>query len=157
MNRRSLLLLLSLPAGKHGWAQQSTPSPQNPRQAEAVDFAVAWLQMVEEGDQERSFELLAPTFQRNLTRATWKSALNESRDQLGKQTSQKLRRVVWYENPGNAPLPGVYAAVEFDSTYENSDLHFRYVMLHSQNGEPFRVMRNESRQALKKFSASTPK
>ena len=157
MNRRLLLLSLSVAASKVAQAQQPSPPPQNPREAEAVAFAVAWLAMLEEGDDLKSFDLLAPTFQRNLTRATWKAALNDSKTQLGNQTSQKLRRVVWYENPKNAPLPGTYAAVEFDSTYENSDLHFRYVVLHSQNSEPFRVMRNESTQALKRSSTPATK
>jgi Protein of unknown function (DUF4019) len=157
MNRRALLLLLPLLAVTSASAQQSPPLLSNPREAEAIDFAVTWLRMIEEGDDGRSFELLAPTFQRNLTRASWKSALEETKAQLGRQISQKLRRVVWYENPPNAPLPGTYAAVEFDSTYENADLHFRYVILHSQNGAPFRVMRNESRQALNKSPAAAPK
>ena len=110
MNRRLLLLSLSITASNVARAQQPSPPPQNLREAEVVAFAVAWLAMLEEGDDLKSFDLLAPTFQRNLTRAAWKAALNESKIQLGNQTSQKLRRVVWYENPKNAPLPGTYAA-----------------------------------------------
>jgi hypothetical protein len=40
--------------------------------------------------------------------------------------------------------PGTYAAVEFDSVFENASNHFEYVMLHSLVGEPFRIMRRES-------------
>lgn len=125
-------------------AAQFVPLPTRPREKEAVDFAVAWLDLVEAGDEARSYELLTPTFQHNLTRADWHAAVAATKATQGKLQQRSLRRVVWYDNPENAPLPGVYAAVEFDSVFEKSNKHFRYVVLHSQDGAPFRVMRSES-------------
>jgi hypothetical protein len=53
-------------------------------------------------------------------------------------------------NHPRSPLPGLYAAVEIDSAYENAARHFQYIMLHSQEGAPFKVMRNEATFVLDK-------
>lgn len=130
---------------------------KHPRYAEAVDFAATWVDLFDAGDVKSSFDQLAPTFQGNLTSVEWRRVIEESTAKLGKRRSRTLRRVVWYENPANAPLPGLYAAVEFDSVFENASRHFRFVILHSQNGEPFKVMRSEADVALDKQASGTQK
>jgi hypothetical protein len=143
VSRRFLLVVLAtLAQGAH--AESAQPVPLHPREAEAVSFATAWLDLLDAGKAEESFNLLAPLFKANLTADDWRNSVVERKAQLGKLLSRRLKRVVWYENPANAPLPGTYAAVEFDSDYERTDKHFAYVMLHSQHEEPFRVMRHQS-------------
>jgi hypothetical protein len=153
MTRRCLIVvataILSFAA-----AGQVADSTSHPRYAEAITFASAWLNLVEAGDAEASFAQLAPTFQGNLTPAEWREVITRTRRDLGKRVSRTLRRVVWYDNPPNAPLPGLYAAVEYDSVFENADKHFQYVILHSQNRAPFRVMRNEATFALNRNDAA---
>ena len=121
----------------------------HPRQKEAVGFTTHWLDLLEETKADASFDLLTPIFQANLTRASWRASVMERKASLGKLLSRRLRRVVWYENPADAPLPGTYVAVEFDSEYERTDQHFEYVMLHSQHDAPFKVMRQQSTVLMK--------
>ena len=135
-------------------AQVTESVVPHPRQQEAIKIAVDWLDLVESGDDEQSYAGLAPIFQRNLTPEAWQKAVIERNIKAGKRLSRKLRRVVWYDNPIDAPLPGLYAAIEFDSVFENTDKHFQYITLHSQNGAPFKVMRNELTVTLKKAGAS---
>jgi hypothetical protein len=116
----------------------------NPRDAEAEALAVKWLDLVVKGDGKASFDLLAPSFQATQTRKGWQKALDETRAALGLLHSRKLRRVVWYQDPPGAPLPGIYAGVEFDSVFDKTKSHFQTVMLHSQHGEPFRVISAEA-------------
>ena len=134
-------------------AQVAEPALTHPRQSEAVKVASDWLDLVESGNDERSYAMLAPIFQRNLTAESWRESVTERNYKIGKRLSRKLRRVVWYDNPLNAPLPGLYAAVEFDSVFENADKHFQFVILHSENGIPFQIMRNEFTVALKNTGA----
>ena len=119
-------------------------SVTHPRHDEAVKFASDWLVMLETLDPQKSFGLLTDIFKSNLTKSDWEISLSETKQSLGELQSRSLRRVVWYEDPADAPLPGTYAAVEFDSVYKNESKHFQYIILHSRNGEPFRVMRHES-------------
>jgi hypothetical protein len=139
---RGLIALLALIASVTTYAAD-TPTP-HPRENEAVRFTTHWLDLLDEGKADESFDLLTPIFQSNLTRPSWRESVMDSKAKLGKLLSRRLRRVVWYENPANAPLPGTYVAVEFDSDYERTQQHFQYVMLHSQRGEPFKVMRHET-------------
>lgn len=122
------------------------------RETEAVNFASDWLDFVENGNAQQSFSMLAPIFQQNLTPDTWRESVLDRNAKTGKLISRKLRRVVWYDNPVNAPLPGLYAAVEFDSLFENTDKHFQFVILHSQNDEAFKIMRNEADVVVKNTS-----
>jgi len=131
-------------------AETINNSKSNPREAEAVKIANDWLNIVESGDDKQSFSMLALIFQQNLTQDTWRESVLDRNAKTGKLISRKLRRVVWYDNPANAPLAGLYAAVEFDSVFENTDKHFQFVILHSQNDEVFKVMRNEADVSLKK-------
>ncbi|MBT8145189.1 MAG: DUF4019 domain-containing protein [Gammaproteobacteria bacterium] len=117
---------------------------RHPREDEATRFATEWLDLLERGKSKKAFELLTDTFRANLTFDQWREATSSTRKELGKLQSRQLRRVVWYQDPQDAPLPGTYAAVEFDSVYENASQHFQYVILHSLEGEPFRIMRNEA-------------
>jgi hypothetical protein len=155
-NRRCFLIALFAIALRPAFAQLEPPS-EHPRQQEAVRVASEWLDLNDQGKNEQSFEMLAPTFKRNLTPTIWREAITDTNAKLGKRFSRSLRRVVWYENPRNAPLPGMYAAVEFDSVFEKADMHFQYVMLHSQDGAPFRIMRNEVTFALNKPTEGDPK
>ena len=150
-SRRAFLLVTAFSVFEAG-AQNAAV---HPREAEAVKFANEWLDLVDQGNDVASFELLTSTFQRNLTANSWRQAIVGTNAKLGARISRKLRRVVWYDNSANAPLPGLYAAVEFDSVFENADQHFQYVVLHSQRDEPFRVMRNETTFALKKSPKSS--
>jgi hypothetical protein len=153
--RRLLLVLLCV-----GWTTvgaQGVSGANHPRYAEAVEVASKWRDLVDAGNFEESFRDLAPTFQRNLTPGSWREAIVRTRNQLGSRLSRSIRRVVWYDNPSNAPLPGLYAAVEFDSVYENASRHFQYIILHSQQDAPFKVMRNEATFALDKPVESGPK
>jgi hypothetical protein len=114
------------------------------RNTDAEAFASHWLDLLEQREIDQSLALLTDSFKANLTREEWATSISASRQQLGQLKSRKLRRIVWYDNPPSAPRPGVYAAVEFDSVYENTREHFQYVMLHSLNDEPFKVARHES-------------
>ena len=117
---------------------------RHPREAEAERVATAWLELLDAGNATDAFDQLTDIFKGNLTPEIWKTTNEESRRNLGQLISRTFRRVVIYEDPQNAPLPGTYAAVEYDSAYQNADKHSDYVVLHSQHNEPFKVTRHES-------------
>jgi Protein of unknown function (DUF4019) len=124
-------------------AQLLPAEAEGPRQAEAEAFAREWLLLVDAANAKASFAMLTDVFKVNLTQASWQDTIQKRTRENGVLKSRTLRRIVWYYDPDNAPLPGTYAAAEFDSVYANAPKHFQYVVLHSLSGEPFRVMRNE--------------
>ena len=119
-----------------------------PREAEATQVATDWLNLLDSGQSKESFDQLTDTFRGNLTEVLWHDQITATKRTLGALGDRKLRRVVVYHDPENAPLPGTYVAVEFDSSYQHAGSHFQYVMLHSLSGESFKVMRHEQFFAL---------
>ena len=113
------------------------------RAEESKEIAIEWLDLLESGNYKKSFEMLSPIFKANLTSDGWAEINSSNREQVGKLLSRKFKRIVPYQDPPNSPLPGLYIAVEFDSVYEKASKHFQYIILHSQNSEPFKVMRHE--------------
>ena len=133
-------------------AQSVTEDVNHPRRSEAIETATAWLDLLESGKSRESFERLTEIFKSNLTEEGWKESIDEDRVTLGKLKTRELKRAVIYGDPENAPLPGTYAAVEFDSVYEHARKHFQYVILHSFDTEPFKIMRRESKQLINRSS-----
>jgi hypothetical protein len=123
---------------------QPPPPPPNPRDPEVTAFATYWLDLQEQGEADKAYGFLTDIFKSHVTMEIWRSLLADTRAHLGALQNRKLRRIVWYEDPPDAPMPGTYVALEFDSVYEKAPRHFRYVVLHAQGDEPFRVMRDES-------------
>lgn len=115
---------------------------KHPREDEAIEQATAWLDILEQNDAERSYGLFSDQ-NRLQSETEWEKSLVEERESFGNLVSRDLLRAVVYQDPQNAPIPGLYIAVEFDSVYERAPRHFQYLMLHSQNGEPFKLMRRE--------------
>jgi len=150
-----VLLLFALSFG--AMAQALLPESPRPRQAEAQKFAEAWLELDEAGDHAASYALLTDIFKGNVTERQWLFEADKIRRQNGKLVSRTLRRIVWYDNPEDAPLPGIYAAVEFDSEFEHVKRHFQYLILHSENGAPFRIMRSETTMIDESGSTAPPK
>lgn len=141
--RTAAILGLSLLFMGSACAQLLLPDAPRARQAEAEAFAREWLVLVDAADAKGSYDLLTDSFAGNMSLRQWRSSIERNARENGKLKSRSLRRIVWYDNPANAPLPGTYAAVEFDGVYANAPQHFQYVVLHSMAGEPFRVMRSE--------------
>ena len=130
--------------GKQARNPDTATADPNPRDPEAEAFATHWLDLLEQGEADKAYGFLTDIFKSHVTIERWRELLAETEQRLGALQSRKLRRIVWYQDPPNAPLPGTYVAVEFDSVYANAPKHFRFVILHAQGDEPFRVMRDES-------------
>ncbi len=130
--------------GKQARNESPPAAASNPRDPEVTAFATHWLDLVEHGEADKSFAFLTDIFKSSMTSEQWRAVVAETNASLGVLRSRKLRRVVWYDNPANAPMPGTYIAVEFDSVYEKAPKHFSFVILHAQGEEALRVMRHES-------------
>lgn len=144
---KAIGLVIALLISSSSVAQSATTEDdQHPRELEAIEFASQWLELLEENDSTRSFELYSELYKSTTTAISWENELNRERLTLGELRSRELILVVVHQDPDNAPfpvLPGTYAAVEFDSVYEHASKHVQLILLHSQNNEPFRVMKRE--------------
>lgn len=73
----------------------------------------------------------------------WKSQLEEFYGKAGAVQGRKISRITWYRNPPNAK-PGIYAAADFSSQFENLALHCGFAAWHQQMDGSFELVREES-------------
>jgi hypothetical protein len=52
-------------------------------------------------------------------------------------------KATWYKDPPNAQGPGIYAAFDYSCKYENIKICSGVIILYSQTGSEFHVMRHE--------------
>ncbi len=67
---------------------------------------------------------------------TWIEAQSNLTEKIGKRLSTKILRTTLYENPENAPEPGNYIAIDYESMHEDGALSCGYhVWFQGANGE----------------------
>ena len=60
----------------------------------------------------------------------------------GKVKERHLKRYTWYTDPGGMPK-GLYVAVDYESTFENIDIHCGYVIWRQKSDGSFKLIREE--------------
>lgn len=118
--------------------------PKHAREPEAVEFAMRWLAMVDGGQYRESLELLTQYSRTGYTPGEWQRIGEEARNRHGELRERRLRAIHWFENPADVPLAGTFAFMEFEAMYERVPHTTQYLVLHSERGAPFRVMKDEA-------------
>lgn len=84
---------------------------------DGVNSAIAWLEIVDSGSYEISWQQAAPFFQNQLSSQQWKQALNQARAPLGKVLSRQVNSAIPYSSLPGAP-DGEYIVITLITTFE---------------------------------------
>jgi hypothetical protein len=106
------------------------------------------------GDVAAAFAMLAGPMREVTTLERWGSSLRQFNAVAGEVRSRQIKKVTWYKDPPRASQPGVYAAVDFASTFENINIHCGFVAWHRQPDGSFLVIREEQNYIDKKTETS---
>ena len=121
-----------------GWL----PSEELERQARktAIDFMAA----MDEGNYAEAYAFLADLDRKDQTLPDFSDSLRQFHMRAGSVVERRIVTVTWTKNPADAPLPGVYAALDLVSRFANIDRHCGYLVLYqAPSGGVFQVMRQE--------------
>jgi len=101
---------------------QEAKAPANKEQLieAAVDCAVDWLKLVDDGQYDKSWDEAAEFFKKSLPKKQWNTALKISREPLGKLISRELISTYYATELPAAP-DGEYVVITFKATYENKE------------------------------------
>lgn len=80
--------------------------------------AISWLEIIDAGNYQESWNSTAPVFQQHLTSTQWNLALKKVRRPLGKRLSRKLLEEIAHHSLPEAPT-GKYIVVKFSTSFEN--------------------------------------
>ena len=95
-------------------------------------------------DYRHAYRMFSSSFQKNLSFEEWRAIVAQFNEIAGPVKVRTLKKVSWYKNPPQGPLPGIYVALDYESRFENIDEHSGFVALHLEDDGTFRITREEA-------------
>lgn len=112
-------------------------------QTESVDqLSRTYFSAKDEARYQEAYALLAPSLQQMTSFARWSFLAQLFNGSAGQVLHRDIRKVTWYKDPPQT-APGIYAAVDFSSQFENVNVHCGYIVLSEQADGSFQVIREE--------------
>jgi len=87
---------------------------------EARAEAVSWLELVDDGKYDESWDRAASLFRSKVSRQQWRNAVISARGPFGKLLSRNLMSATYATRLPGAP-DGEYVVLVFEASYENAD------------------------------------
>jgi hypothetical protein len=94
---------------------QSQDSQSN---VDAENSAQHWLQLIDAGDFDKSWDAAAEIFQEHIAKSAWASAAANARSPLGEVISRKMKSARFARTLPGAP-DGEYVVIQFETKFEN--------------------------------------
>jgi hypothetical protein len=147
---QSLTLHQEIACGAEGAASAETAAPPNPAwqpnaaDEKAVTAATSRYFAARDGGRyAEAWALLSPGLQALSPRVQWEAAAAAFNARAGRIPSRRPVALTWYNNPPNAEVPGLYAAVDFVAEAEKLRILCGYLIWLRQPDGSWRLMREE--------------
>ena len=118
MRIRIFTFLLTLLIGVSISSGGPVPEDDPIKSAEAA--ASKWLQLTDGGQYEASWDSSSELFKKAVSKADWKTGLENARKPLGTVKSRKIKASQYIVNPEGAP-EGEYVVIQYDSSFEGAE------------------------------------
>lgn len=119
-----------------------TPEESRKAQDDIRLSTEAYFRSIVEGRVDEAFDLMSDATTGG-NEADWKRKALEFRETAGKPVQISIVKVTVYDNPPEAPEPGLYVAADFNNVFENVPIHCGYLMWFRPIGGEFRISRTE--------------
>jgi hypothetical protein len=97
------------------------------------------------GRVEEAYGYLADLNKQHMPFAEYKANIEEANAKIGSVIERRIVKVTWTKDSPQAPIPGVYAAIDLISRFANADRHCGFLILYqAPTGGDFKVMREEA-------------
>ncbi len=132
------LAALSFPAFAQDW------QPTEEQNQTVMRLAYDYLSAKDGRNYERAYALMAPAMKGMRPFAEFSTRSDAFNNTAGAVKERKIKKISWYKSPpAQAPFPGIYAAVDLVSRFENIDRHCGFLVLYQESSGQFLVMREE--------------
>lgn len=147
--RRALWCLLALCASTPGAplaaAADAAYAPSRAEKVRIEQLSTGYFDALERADYAAAYALLTPQMQAQISAADWNAMQQANRAQSGALRERVQRAVTWYLDPPEAPAPGLYVAVDYDSVYDADTHQSEYLIwFRPRGGSEFRLTRHEA-------------
>jgi hypothetical protein len=103
-----------------------------------------FFELQDHGRFEQAYAMLTPGLMAISAADAWVAARKDFRARAGRLLDLQIKKVTWYDNPPDAPEPGVYVAFDFSGRTERFPVYCGYLMWQQQTGGDFLLARDES-------------
>lgn len=119
--------------------------PSEKQRQDVVETAGDFLSKLDQGWYDGAYAMMSDINKRSAPFEQFSRHYQTFRVQSGPLTQRTFLKVTWTKDPASAPAPGIYAAIDVASRYQNVDRHCGFVVLYQKNdADKFEVMRQES-------------
>jgi len=85
-------------------------------EGDEVRQAIAWLELIDNGDYAASWDQAAPYFQRAISSSQWQEALSKVREPLGQLVKRELNESTYHDSLAGAP-DGDYYVITLNTEF----------------------------------------
>ena len=117
------------------------PSEQDQLKIKLLSYQ--YFQAKDNSDYKTAFEVYAESAKAIIDFDDWKANLVKFYTVAGTGISRTPTRITWYNNPANASVSGIFAAIDYSSTFANINIHCGYLMWHKKDDGNFELIREE--------------
>jgi Protein of unknown function (DUF4019) len=119
--------------------------PTAEQRRRALKTVEVFLDAVEGGRYGEAYGLQAEISKRLQTLAQFTEDAQKFRALAGPVKSWRVLKITWTKDPAQAPLPGIYAAIDLAGQFANVDRDCGYMVLYQQPADgDFTIMRREN-------------
>jgi hypothetical protein len=122
-----------VPANKTDW------KPSETDQASIERLTYQYFRSKDFGSYRDAYLLFSPGV---IAWESWRDSISQFNQAAGAVKSRRIKKITWYIDPPTGG-PGVYAAVDYDSAFENLYLQCGYVVWRRQPNGAFLLVREE--------------
>lgn len=97
----------------------------------------------DQGRFEQAYAMLSPGWGEISTAEAWAASRADFRARSGPLVEMQIKKVTWYDNPPDAPAPGVYVAFDYSGRTERFPIYCGYLVWHQQRKGDFLLAREE--------------
>jgi hypothetical protein len=108
-----------------------------------MDLTARYFEARDRGRYREAWSLLTPTMQEISPLARWQAAHKAFNDRAGGGLRRAPVKLTWYDNPPNAPVAGIFAAVDFVGKADKLQIICGYLMWLRQGDGSWRLTRDE--------------
>jgi hypothetical protein len=108
-----------------------------------LDLTGRYFQARDSGRYRDAWNLLTPSMQEMSPLSEWQTARKAFNDRAGGGLRREPVKVTWYDNPANAPVAGIFAAVDFVGRADKLQIICGYLVWLRQPDGSWRITREE--------------
>ncbi len=143
-----------------GWLSTADAAEYAPSEADTTEIqrlSRAYFAHLDSSDYAAAYAMQTEEMKAIASYEEWSKMVRGSATALGALQRRDQTKVTWYDHPPNAPVPGLYVAVDYVSAYQNARQHTEYLIWYRERtDQPFALMRHESTMMLNNENSSMP-